>query len=148
MGFSVSGSAVIIFIGAVIAAGIAAPTVVGSVEELAGAHSEQIDQGTETLNTDITIENATYDSSTGTLNVTVENTGSTSLSINDTSFLVDGEINTTSELTTEIGGTTDVEVWVPAETLEIRTDTSSAPGRIKIVTENGVVATMSDVVVV
>jgi flagellar protein FlaF len=148
VGFSVSGSAVIIFIGAVVAAGIAAPTFVGSVDELASAHSEQIDQGTETLNTDIAIQNATYDSSAGTLNVTVENTGSTSLSVNDTSFLVDGEINTTAELTTEIGGTTDVAVWVPAETLEIRTDTNSAPGRVKIVTENGVTATTSNVVVV
>ena len=146
MGFSVSGSAVIRFIGLVVAAGIAVPPLLGSVGDLAGAQGEQIEQGTDRMNTDIEIAAAVYeDGDPGELTVELENAGTTTLSIEHTDLLVDGAIQTESGDGKETAivledDTTDpdAELWLPAETLEITVDADAEPDRIKVVTENGV----------
>lgn len=145
MGFSVSGSAIIVFIGFVVAAGIAVPPLLGSVGDLAGAQGTQIDQGTDRLNTDVGNMSAVYeDGNPGTLTVEVDNTGTTVLSIGKTDLLVDGEIKTESEdgkqtaIVTADGSDPDTVLWLPAETLEITVEADSVPDRIKVVTENGI----------
>ena len=153
MGFSVSGSAVIIFIGLVIAAGIAVPPLLGSVGDLASAQGEQIEQGTDRMNTDIEIAAAVYeDGDPGELTVELENAGTTTLSIEHTDMLVDGEIQTESgdgkgtAIVLEDDTTDpDAELWLPAETLEITVDADAEPDRIKVVTENGVERATGDI---
>lgn len=152
MGFSVSGSAIIIFIGLVVAAGVAVPPLLGSVGDLSGAQGTQIEQGTDRLNTDIEIIAAVYESGDpGTLTIELENTGTTTLSVESTDLLVDGEIQTKSEDGKQTGivveGDTDpdAQLWLPAETLEITVEADAEPDRIKIVTENGVERATGDI---
>ena len=152
MGFSVSGSAVIVFIGFVVAAGVAVPPLLGSVGDLAGAQGTQIDQGTDRLNTDVEIVAATYDDGAGNLTVEIENTGTTVLSVENTDLLVDGEIQTerghnrTSAITLDDGSAdSDAELWLPAETLNITVDADTEPDRVKVVTDNGIERATSDI---
>jgi flagellar protein FlaF len=145
VGFSVSGSAAILFVGFIVAAGIAIPPLIGSFGSLASAQDEQIDRGVDAMNTGIEITNATYDSETGTLEINVTNDGSTTLSVNDTSVLVDGEIPARSDVTTDIEGDGAVELWLPGETLTITVENvDSEPNRVKVVTENAVSETVAD----
>jgi len=148
MGFSVSGSAVIVFIGFVVAVGIAVPPVLGSVGELAGAQSEQIDRGTDRANTDVEINRTVYNETRGELAIELENTGSTSLSVNDTSVLVDGAIQTRSGggiVETAVDGDTDATLWLPAEELNVTVDAADAPDRVKVATENGIEVATTDI---
>ena len=134
MGFSVSGSAAIIFIGLVVAAGIAVPPVVGSFGSLAGAQGEQVDRGIDALNTEFEIESAAYDDSSDKLTLELENTGSTTLSRAGTSVLVDGDIKP---------GVAGEGLWVPGETITITVDgVDPKPDRVKIVVENGIAETV------
>jgi flagellar protein FlaF len=149
VGFSVSGSAVIVFVGVIIAVGVAVPPVLGSIGDLAGAHGDQIDRGTEQLNTDITIESAVYNQTRGELTINATNTGSTTLAINETSVLLDGEMQARSDdeiLETAIDGTdAETTLWLPGETLEMTIDAGTEPDRIKLVTENGIERTTTEI---
>ena len=135
VGFSVSGSAAIIFVGVMVAAGIAVPSLVGSMGALADSQGEQVDRGIDALNTEFEITSATYnESGNGDLDVTLENTGSTTLTRNGTSVLVDGGIRA------DAAGT---GLWVPGDTITITTGESTKPDRVKIVAENGIAETVS-----
>jgi flagellar protein FlaF len=138
VGFSVSGSAAIVFIGLVVAAGVAVPAAVGSFESMASAHGEQTDRGVEALNTAIVIENATYNATDDELVVRLENTGSTTQSVNDTSVLVDGTIPPVGDVTTDVGGDPNAKLWLPGETLNATVGNAGDPRRVKIVTGNGI----------
>lgn len=142
MGFSVSGSAAIVFIGLIVAAGIAIPAVVGSFGSMASAQGQQTDRGVETLNTDIEIRNTTYNATDDELDVRLANTGSTTLSVNETSVLVDGTIPPAGDVTTDVEGNTDADLWLPGETLNVTvSNVDPEPNRVKIVTGNGIAET-------
>lgn len=134
MGFSVSGSAAIIFIGVIVAAGIALPPVVGSFGSLAGAQGEQVDRGIDALNTEIEIESARYDDENDELTLDIVNTGSTTLSRTGASVLVDGDIKP---------GVAGEGLWVPGETITVTVeDVTTEPDRVKVVVENGIAETV------
>jgi flagellar protein FlaF len=142
MGFSVSGSAAIVFIGLIVAAGIAIPSVVGSFGSMASAQGQQTDRGVETLNTDIEIQNTTYNATDDELDVRLANTGSKTLSVNKTSTLIDGTIPPAGDVTTDVEGNTNADLWLPGETLNVTvSNVSPEPDRVKIVTENGIAET-------
>ena len=135
VGFSVSGSAVIIFVGVMVAAGIAVPSLVGSMGALADSQGEQVDRGIDALNTEFEITSATYDSEATDPDLTIElkNTGSTTLREERTSVLTDGVPETDA---------TNTGLWVPGETITITVN--GLPDRVKIVAENGIAETVSD----
>ena len=140
MGFSVSGSAAIIFVGVMVAAGIAVPSLVGSMGALADSQGEQVDRGIDTLNTEFEITSATYDESAEELILDLKNTGSTTLTLEGTSVLVDGDLK---------AGVTGTGLWVPGETITVTVSGETAePARVKVVTENGIAETVSDGIVV
>ncbi|MFO7925827.1 MAG: flagellin [Halobacteriota archaeon] len=144
MGFSVSGSAVIVFIGVMVAAGIAVPSMVGSFGSLTGAHGNQVDRGVDALNTGISIETATYDGEPDEFTIDLKNVGSTTLGVEETSVLVDGTIPPSSDVTTDVEGDQTAGLWLPGDTLTVtveRVDTE--PDRAKIVAENGIAETAS-----
>jgi len=135
VGFSVSGSAVIIFVGMMVAAGIAVPALVGSMGALADSQGEQVDRGIDALNTEFEVTSATYnESGNGNLDLDIKNTGSTTLTLEGTSVLIDGEIRPSL---------TGTGLWVPGETITITTDESSKPDSVKIVAENGIAETIT-----
>jgi flagellar protein FlaF len=141
VGFSVSGSAAIVFIGLIVAAGIAIPSAVGSFESMASAQGDQTDRGVEALNTAIEIENASHNATDGELDVRLRNTGSTTLSVNKTSVLVDGTVPPAGDVTTDVEGDTGAELWLPGETLNVTVGNIADPGRVKVVTGNGIAET-------
>lgn len=144
MGFSVSGSAAIIFIGVIVAAGVAIPSLVGSFGSLAGAQGEQVDRGVDTLNTEFVIGSAAYDNGTNQLELQLNNTGSTTLSVNGTSVLIDGVIPSDGNVTTDVDGDPNTDLWLPGGTLTITIDgVETKPARVKIVAENGIAETTS-----
>jgi flagellar protein FlaF len=141
MGFSVSGSAAIIFVAAFIGFGMFYTASANSIEQINDARADQADRTLDQQNTDIEIVAATWDADgNGDLDVEVENTGATGLSVADTDLLVDGVYRT--GYSTSVEGDSDTDVWAPQQTLSITVTTlSTQPSDVKVVTENGVADT-------
>jgi len=141
MGFSVSGSAAIIFVAAFIGFGMFYSATANSFERVQDARGAQQDRFLDQQNTAVEITAATWNASgTDDLDVTVENTGSTTLAVSDTDLLVDNAYQSGYDTAVDGDGSTDV--WAPQETLTITVTTfNSQPGRVKVVTENGLADT-------
>ena len=141
MGFSVSGATAIVFLGMIVSFGIAYAGAFNAFERIDDAYQDDADRALEQKNTAVTLTNVSWDQ-TGTnyLTVEVENTGSTSLSVEDTDLLVDNEYQTSFE-TRAVDGNAATDLWLPGETLNFTVMNETRPGRVKVVTEMGVSAT-------
>lgn len=139
MGFSVSGSTVIILIGCLIAFSAAFTVATSSFDRVTTAQDERADRLLDRQNTAIEIGAVERDG--GTLTISVTNTGSTVLSIDRTDLLVDGEYRDAEPTVTDANGTTKsgTTLWLPGETLEYSIESDG--NDVKIVTEHGVAAT-------
>ncbi|MFB6268382.1 MAG: fla cluster protein FlaF [Halobacterium sp.] len=142
MGFSVSGSAAILFIAAFVSVGILYSAAYNGYERVQDADDEHGERVLEQRNTAVNITNVTYNQSGNeNLTVNVTNEGSTSLAVNETDLLVDGVFKPKSEYVDwSVDGRSDTDLWVPGETLSI-TVNATDPQRVKIVTSPGVTAT-------
>lgn len=140
MGFSVSGSVVIIAIGLFVSFGMFYTATSNGFEQVTEAQQDTHDTRLERQNTDITIINASYNSTSTTLSVSVNNTGSTTLSINETDVLVDNDYQASYQ--SDVDGNTATDLWQPGETLDIRVNiTKLADFRVKIVAGPGIADT-------
>lgn len=139
MGFSVSGSAALIFVAAFIGFGMFYSATANSAEMVNDAREAQSDRQLERTNTAIEITTVNYDSTSNYLNITVENTGATELSVSDVDVLADNSYQTGYR--TAVEGDTGTDLWLPQETLAINASLSSQPSQVKIVTGPGVAAT-------
>ena len=145
MGFSVSGATVILFLGIFISFGIAYTAANDGFERVEDAYTDSTDDELTRKNTEIAIGDASVANEGGQLylNVTVNNTGSTVLSVNDTDILIDGNyIPHTSEkmVTLEVEGNDATDVWLPGESLQFNVSVESEPARVKVVSGPGVAA--------
>lgn len=136
MGFSVSGSTVVILIGCLIAFSAAYTVATDSIDSVTTAQDERADSLLEQQNTAIEIDGVDGDT------VTVTNTGSTTLSIERTDLIVDGDYVADANPTFADGSANadETDLWLPGETLVFETGTTD-PDHVKIVTEHGVEAT-------
>lgn len=143
MGFSTSGATAIIFVGVLIAAGIAYPVFQTAHEQRTTAIEDRDDRALSMRNTGIDVADWSYNES-GNENFTmdVNNTGSTVLSVPETDLLIDGEYQRSYD--TSVDGSTDRELWQPGETLTVTVSTVR-PNRVKIVTEHGIAETVTEV---
>jgi flagellar protein FlaF len=141
MGFSVSGSAAIIFVAAFIGFGMFYSAAANGFERVNDAREDQRDRLLDQQNTDISVASATWNASGNeNLVVSVDNTGSETLSVEETDLLVDNEYRTGYGTTVDGDGATDI--WAPQERLTMTvTSLGSQPGRVKVVTENGIAET-------
>lgn len=139
MGFSVSGATVVLFLGMVVSLGIAYSGAFNAFEQVDDAYHDDADRLLEQKNTAIEVANVSWNG-TDRLTVEVENTGSTSLSVNDTDLLVDNVYQETVENRT-VDGDAGTDLWLPGETLTFTVAADGQPGRVKVVTETGVSAT-------
>ncbi|MFC6756967.1 MULTISPECIES: flagellin [Haloarcula] len=139
MGFSVSGSAALIFVAAFIGFGMFYSAAANSTEMVNDAREDRSDQQLERTNTEIEITTVNYNVTSNYLNVTVENTGSTELAVSDVDVLVDNSYQTGYR--TAVEGETGTDLWLPRETLAINTTVDTTPSAVKIVTGPGVAAT-------
>lgn len=139
MGFSVSGSAAIVFIAAFVSVGILYTAAYNGYEEITVAEDGQADRLLQQRNTDVSIVGTSYNATETNFTVQIMNDGSTSLSVSETDVVLDGAYQSAWESYNVSGSTTDV--WVPGETLNVTVNSSSDPGRVKVVTGTGVSVT-------
>ena len=143
MGFSVSAATAVIFAGLFLALGIFYPAMVNSYERVQAADADQADRALEQANTDIRLDDTSTSGGGGGINslqVTLTNNGSTSLTVSETDLLINGTYIQRSELGTEVDGDSTTDLWLPGETLDITYDPSGtfSADRIRVVTEHGV----------
>jgi len=139
MGFSVSGSAALIFVAMFIGFGMFYSAAANSAETVQDAREDRADRSLERANTDIEITTVNYNTAASYLNVTVVNTGSTELAVSDVDVLTNNSYQTGYETT--VDGTAGTDLWLPQETLAINVSVSPQPSRVKLVTGPGVAAT-------
>ena len=142
MGFSVSGSAAILFIAAFVSVGILYSAAYNGYERVQDADNSYDDRMLEQRNTAVNVTNATYNASgNGLVTVNVTNHGSTTLSVNETDLLVDGAFEPRDDYVDwNVEGETDTSLWLPGETYNITVDVGD-PNRVKVVTGPGVTET-------
>jgi len=137
MGFSVSASTAIIFAGLFLAFGILFPAVSNGFDVVRDAQVDRDDAQLDLRNTAINITEANGDS------ITVENTGTTSLTVSEVDLIVGGDYQTrpseSEEVDYEIENVQNEEsdLWLPGESIEI-TDFNGQGDRVKVVTEHGI----------
>jgi flagellar protein FlaF len=144
MGFSVSGATVILFLGIFISFGVAYTAANDGFERVSDAYTDSTDDELTRKNTAISVADASVANEGGQLylNVSVNNTGSTALSVNDTDILIDGIYTEHTEMVTlEVDDDDATDLWLPGETLQANVSVESRPARVKIVTGPGVAAT-------
>ncbi|SFG06996.1 flagellar protein FlaF [Halopelagius inordinatus] len=137
MGFGVSGSTAIIFLGVLVCTGTLYTAAAGSAERLTDAEGENHERLLDRRNTEIAIANATYDTSdTGGLVIRANNTGTTTLSVRDTTLLLDNGYKSVPQSNSFVENDETTDLWIPGETLRIELSTNAS--RVKLVTETGV----------
>ncbi|ELZ82835.1 fla cluster protein flaF [Haloferax larsenii JCM 13917] len=145
MGFGVSGSTAIIFLGVLIATGTLYTATSNAAENVLDAQDAESERALERTNTEITIVNATYNSTSDVLSVNVTNTGATTLEVDETTLLVDNEY--TAPGSTSVDGDTTTNLWYAGQNLTMNYTTTTTPSRVKVVTSTGVAVTNETVVV-
>lgn len=150
MGFGVSGSAAIIFLGVLICTGTLYTATAGSAEQLTDAKHADNERLLERRNTAVDVTSATYtgnESNGYTVSVRIENTGTTTLSVNDTSVLLNNEYVEPDQIdVVEVDGDGSTDIWAPGQTLELEYMTDEEPETVTIVTAYGVSDTNATVV--
>lgn len=140
MGFSVSGSTAIIFLAMFISFGMIYSAAYNGFERINDARTDHSENVLDQQNTALNITTVNY--SAGYLNITVNNTGSTTLDVNDTDVLVDGVYPSSGAIVArDVNGVSDTELWLPGETLHYRINVSTGPTRVKVVTGPGLADT-------
>jgi flagellar protein FlaF len=140
MGFSVSGSYVILGVAILVSLGMAYGAVNGSLERFSDATAADQSAAIDQYETDITLESTSYN---GThLRFEVVNAGATTLAVSKTDVLVDGRYVDRRTLSTTVDGDGDTDLWNPGQTLRGAVETD-APRRLQIVTEHGVASATS-----
>jgi flagellar protein FlaF len=144
VGFGVSGSTAVIFLGVLIATGTLYTAAAGSAERINDARDGEREDLLDRRNTDIEVTRVVYDENASNLSVEVRNTGTTTLSVGETSLLV----NNTYERpdATLVDGDSSTDVWGADQTLVLNdTDASGPSERVKVVAGNGVAASNATV---
>ncbi|WP_225333136.1 flagellin [Halomicrobium urmianum] len=140
MGFSVSGSAAIVFVGLFVAFGMFYTATANGFENVHEAQDERTDRTLVAQNTAVELTIAEWNSTAGELTVRANNTGAAELTVGDVDLLADNTY--LSGYVTEVGGDDDTDLWLPQERLTITVASlDSDPGRVKLVTGPGVAET-------
>lgn len=136
MGFSVSGSAAIIFLAAFLSFGMLFTASYSGFEQIEDARATQADSILEQQNTDVEVVSVTNTTS-DSVNVTVENTGSETLNVEETDVLLDGTYQVPDS--TNISDHNNPDIWAPGEELTMNiTYSHSGTVRVSVVTGPGV----------
>lgn len=140
MGFSVSGSAAVIFLGFLAAFGMVYTATSNGYEQVNDANQESRDRLLNQQNTAIEITNLTF-ANNDTLHVYVNNTGSTTLSVTETDILVDNDYLTGYDYK-KVDGDGGASVWLPGEQLHAKytyaENQTNPPEHVRVVTGPGV----------
>jgi len=139
MGFSVSGSAAIVFVGLFIAFGTFYSASTNTMEQVTDARSDWQDRDLDQHNTDIEITAATYNLTTDRLTVETNNTGAVALSVSETDLIADNEYLIPER--SDVNGNAVTDIWATGQQLTFNVTVGAQPDRVKVTTEAGVAAT-------
>lgn len=141
MGFSVSASFALLFVGLFIAFSGAYAVSENTFERVQNANEDQRQRMDTVQRTAVNVTRADRLDSCG-VDLNVTNEGSTELSVNATDILVDGEYQTNWSDDATVEGV-DTDVWLSGENLSVTIDDgiTSDPSRVKVVSETGVATT-------
>jgi len=147
MGFSVSGSLVVVLLGLFVALSAYYGSVSNAGERLHDARSAAQDRADRIAGSDIDITGLSVltDPSCG-VRVEVNNTGSTELLVSDTDLLLGNSYRTGWAADAVVDGTANgsepgTDLWLPGERLTIEaSDLVAAPRSVKVVSGPGVAA--------
>lgn len=127
-------SMMVVFIGAVAAAGVASAAIVGVVGDMTFEFREQGTHIAEAMGTDLNLvndpQNVPYDDGASNLTLYVKNTGSRALVANETSVFVDGRFR---NFTADLLGSADRWVHGTVMALYVDVDLASGDHRAKVV---------------
>lgn len=144
MGFSISGATVVIVLGLFIGFGMFYSAAGESVNRIVESNTGMADQLLDQQNTAVNLQSATYWTTNSTVTISVTNTGSTTLALDETSVLLDGRIHSVTNATVE--NETETTLWLPGETAIYKiTNVVEAPTRALIVTEHGISGQTTDI---
>lgn len=148
MGFSVSGSVVVIFLALLIAIGAFVPTLIGGFQSVSSSQVDQIDRGNDASNTDYNIQSVTFDTEDESTELVLQNTGTTQLEIGMFTYFIDGNVQLTAEdiNSISVNGEVGAQFLYPTDQLIVEFNTPNEPDRIKIVSENGVEKLSTDII--
>jgi flagellar protein FlaF len=140
LGFSVSGSAAIVFVGIFLAFSSAYTASANGFERVTDAESAVDEAALDRQNTALSLTNATYDDGTDTLTVDAVNEGTTTLEVDAVDLLIDNAYRDEFAVR-RVGGDNSTALWLPGERLHIEVTVTARPTRVKLVTGPGVAAT-------
>ncbi|MGB9958189.1 fla cluster protein FlaF [Haloferax prahovense] len=141
MGFGVSGSTAVIFLGVLVATGTLYTATSNASENVLEAQDADAERALERTNTDITVTNATYDAGNESLTVNLTNAGSETLSVSETTLLVDNRYVDVPAANATVDGDAGTDLWYAGENLSLVVGVGPTPERVKVVTGSGVAAT-------
>jgi flagellar protein FlaF len=137
LGFSVSGSAAIVFVGIFLAFSSAYTASANGFERVTDAKSAVDEDALDRQNTALSVTNATYNAGNDTLTVEAVNEGTTALEIGAVDLLVDNAYRDNFTART-VGGDNSTDLWLPGERLHLEVNATTRPNRVKIVSGPGV----------
>ena len=135
MGLSVSASSAIVFLGIFVAIGVLYPGVNNGFERVTDAQAGANERALAQTNTEVALVNASYDTSTDTLVVRANNTGTQTIDVNETNLLAD---NNLTSYDVSVAGDDTTGVWLPGEQATYRVGLASAPDRVQLVVDYGI----------
>ena len=148
MGFSVSGSLVVVLLGLFIALSVYYGSVSNAMERVNDARLAQHEHSNGIHDADLNITSLSVVTSPSCgVELEVNNTGSTELMLNDTDLLLDNEYRPDWQTDTVVDGETtgdepDTDLWLPGERVSIdETGLDAAPRSVKVVSGPGVADT-------
>jgi flagellar protein FlaF len=139
MGFSVSGSYLILALAVLIAVATMFTVAQNAAETVTEGLGDQYERSGSVAEIDISILESSYSIGDSELVISVKNTGNRRLSVERTNILVDGRYISLTAQNTSISGERETRVWARGETLRINV-TVQSPDRAKVVTEYGIAA--------
>jgi flagellar protein FlaF len=140
LGFSVSGSAAIVFVGLFLAFSTAYTASANGFERVADARSAVDEESLERQNTAIAVTNATYDAGNDTLRVDATNEGTTALRVDAVDVIVDNAYRD-DFADRRVAGNASTDLWLPGERLHLELTATERPNRVKLVSGPGVAVT-------
>lgn len=141
MGFSVSGSFVVVLLGVFVAASTVYVSGGNALERLADAGDDRTDRVDTVHDTGITITSVAVSNTGCNVTVRVNNTGSTALSLEETTLLFDNSPQSDWRDGAAVDGDDSTDLWLPGERLEVvRADRPATPDATTVVTKTGVTA--------
>jgi len=142
--FSTSGSLLVVFAGLLLATGTFYTATANTAERMAEATDTQQERFDAVQQSQVTVTDATWNTTDANLTVRAQNTGETELDAERVDVLVDGEYVAVTEFERVEIDNRSTDVWLPGERLvledadTVEGRTATPPRRVKLVAGPGV----------